>query len=892
MKKEGLERKKTLSVMFFIFILVIVFSISNIISQAPISIGNFGGYGTTPTTAATGAAPAAPTTPQFDVKKPEEWYKYPDKAAELLKTDPKSFWNGVNGLISQTKPGFSNSKLDQLWTQMLSSKSLDITNTLKLEDKQFADLWTKLTWDNAAKTAAKLKDAGKLDDLVKKLPDEERLKFLKVAFTEKNTGGEAISSNAKDTATSIKDLQAVRKDFLLSAYKQYSTGDKNFEKTNKFFNDMWKSLQGKDGKTPDEAGIKNLITSLNDPMKGMSEVRERFAIAISHEALPDAAKSNSKDFAKGATTGPTKKKYTGLEKLDIGNSKNLALGYDKDSKELTLQYKGKDFLKLSNAQIWSNKIVADSNDGLSLTGSSTGRTLKFTGSDLGNIKGFMEFDIGSGSGGVANQDFGNVKINGMTFNPYYGDEKNVALDVKISDKNLGITSSSGQGWVRAGNNFFTKNSEQGGSFSVNLKNFGDDKNPNQVDSGKNVDVRIVLQDNYNPYDSSGKPLDPKDVKVLSLRTIGNQEVAFLNFNQKAPAGLTGYVSAENAIINSAQTPTTTKGTCGPGGCSSGSSCGPGGCPSPATPIDSLNPYAGTNLPLPGSTGINGIKITVNGVDGMEVIGNYAGTSPIKVDVSNSKNIEVSRFGANQIVEVSGGAAQKVRYENDPLGGLVINPTAAGVSSGSRFAQVLGSLGIQIAGAGTTGPGVTPGGKTQVNGQFSTGNPGNNPGTTPGSNTQNKDPVQLLGGDDSVQAPSGDPSAGAGAGSSSGTSATGTQIKYGQSESDLFSKGRLVSAQGAAGTYVPDGQGFFSSNIGQNNFGGPNIKYATGEKLNELSSGKLIPVVVSEPSWCKSCGKGANSNGIYITGSQASALYNLNIQEFPKTIYIQNGKFVR
>ncbi|MDP2926237.1 MAG: hypothetical protein Q8N99_07710 [Nanoarchaeota archaeon] len=292
-----------------------------------------------------------------------------------------------------------------------------------------------------------------------------------------------------------------------------------------------------------------------------------------------------------------------------------------------------------------------------------------------------------------------------------------------------------------------------------------------------------------------------------------------------------------------------------------------------------------------------------------------------------------------------------RFNQNNNNGLLINPNVAGVDPSSRIAQVIASAGITVPGytpgtqinaeggaqggsqgSGIIGPGWSSSGGSQQGGQGGqqpgqqeqgsqagqVGAGGAQPGqqgSSQGSSQQGSSSSGTLGGSSGgFSPPSADPSAGSSgssgssqgssgssggsSGSSGGSSGStghcpncppeGGQKTYGQKEAEMFRTGKLTTAEGKPGTYVPDGKGYFRSDIA----GGKNIKYATAEKLTELSAGKTISVDVSEPSWCDECARQARSDGTYITSSQAKALFGLNIESYPSTIRIRDGKLVR
>ncbi|MFA5724588.1 MAG: hypothetical protein WC979_10120, partial [Candidatus Pacearchaeota archaeon] len=336
MKKEGLNKgvvriNKTFLLSLFLFI-VLLLSLSFV--QADFQ--TYTGIRYIPSSSTSASTATTPQAPQvFTLTDSKTWYLDGKKAAELLKSDKAKFLAGAKELIKNTEKGKVSSELSQLWAKMLSSG--DITSVSSIDKDSFSQLWDKLSYGNAAETMDKFK--GKEGDLFKLMTPAQITQLAQVAYSEKNSLGDKISDDPKENTAAIASLKTIRKDLLLAAQKYYSEKDKTGKETEKFFLDLWKSLQGKDGKTPDSSAITNLINATNE--KGMESVREAFAKAVVHDKLP-----------KDSKTG--KPKYAGLQKLDLGSDK-FKLGFENG--EISLMYDKTKVLDLANAQIWANNII-------------------------------------------------------------------------------------------------------------------------------------------------------------------------------------------------------------------------------------------------------------------------------------------------------------------------------------------------------------------------------------------------------------------------------------------------------------------------------------------------------------------------------------------------------
>ena len=89
-------------------------------------------------------------------------------------------------------------------------------------------------------------------------------------------------------------------------------------------------------------------------------------------------------------------------------------------------------------------------------------------------------------------------------------------------------------------------------------------------------------------------------------------------------------------------------------------------------------------------------------------------------------------------------------------------------------------------------------------------------------------------------------------------------------------------------YRAAGEGKFTASAGNYRVG--STHYTTLGKLNQISSGKSIAVVVSEPSWCGLCRnfhKG-NPNANYLTIQQAKAI-GWKSSGIPSRIMVKDGK---
>ncbi|MFA5259103.1 MAG: hypothetical protein WC402_03425 [Candidatus Pacearchaeota archaeon] len=700
MKKEGLNKgvvriNKTFLLSLFLFI-VLLLSLSFV--QADFQ--TYTGIRYIPSSSTSASTATTPQAPQvFTLTDSKTWYLDGKKAAELLKSNKEKFLAGARELIKNTKEGYVSSELNQLWTKMLASG--DITSVSSLGKDGFVQLWDKLSYNNAAETMAKFK--GKEAELFKIMTPLQISRLAQVAYTEKNSLGGKISDDPKENTAAIASLKAIRKDLLLAAHKYYSEKDKSGKEVNQFFLDLWKPLQGKDGKIPDVSGITNLMNTLNE--KDMESVRETFAKAVVHDKLP-------KD-----KTG--KPKYAGLQKLDLGSDK-FKLGFENG--EISLMYDKTKVLDLANAQIWANNIIVkDGVLSLSTTIGSSGsktevKTLKFTSSDLSNLKSPISFNIEDGKSG-----YGDVTINGLVFNPYYGSDSKGIFNIKVSEKEVKLTAISSGGkplWIRSKNNFYTMNEETKGDFEVRIQNTGELKTPNQVSYCKNADSSVILQEGFNSYNADGtaKTQDYliKNVRVLNFR-IGDKETAVLNINQKTPSGLTGYIGVDSAKSSSSTIPIPgatvipslnpwTPGSSSDtaqisgsadsecAGCTPGS-CGPGGCGPQTQPVTPT--ITSPTIPQTQTQSSPDFSINLNGVSNIQVLGQYAGTTEkyaMTVD-SGSSNIEVARFSNRNQISISSGNSNPVPYSDDPVGGFVINPVIAGLDIKSRYAQVLASIGL-------------------------------------------------------------------------------------------------------------------------------------------------------------------------------------------------------
>ena len=727
MKKEGLNSKFININKLFVLNLFLITVLLLSLSFAQADFQSYTGIRYIPSssssTTTTTTAAQAPTV--FTLTDSKTWHLDGKKAAELLKSDKAKFLAGAKELIKNTKEGYVSSELNQLWTKMLASG--DITSVSSLDKDGFSQLWDKLSYNNAAETMAKFK--GKEGDLFKIMTPLQISRLAQVAYSEKNSLGGKISDDPKENTAAIASLKAIRKDLLLAAHKYYSEKDKSGKETDKFFLDLWKSLQGKDGKTPDSSGITNLINTVNE--KGMESVREAFAKAVVHDKLP-----------KDSKTG--KPKYAGLQKLDLGSDK-FKLGFENG--EISLMYDKTKVLDLSNAQIWANNIVVkDGVLSLSSTVGSPGsktelKTLKFTSSDLTKLNSPISFNIEDGKSG-----YGDVTINGLVFNPYYSSDAKGTFNIKVSEKEIKLTAAtlgSKPLWIRSKDNFYTMNEETKGDFEVRLQNTGDLKTINQISYGKNTDASVILHEGFNSYNNDGtaKTQDYliKNERVVNFR-IGNKEVAVLNINQQAPSGLTGYIRVNSAKGSSSTIPIPS-GTIIPSlnpwtpsssdtaqlsgadaesecaGCTPGS-CGPNGC-GPQTPqitSPTIPQVTSPTIPQTQSTSPTqttpDFLINLNGVSNIQVLGQYAGTTEkyaMAVD-SGSSNIEVARFSNRNQISISSGNSNPVPYSDDPVGGFVINPVSVGLDINSRYAQVLASIGlIKISQSGPSlGSGTTDG----------------------------------------------------------------------------------------------------------------------------------------------------------------------------------------